>query len=590
MDDVEQEDLFINPFFSALRKRHPSLYAEAEQNCYLICVPQAPSIVGMDLTQQFIEMHIMRPSPYFQGMYYSFNDSDKEIEIEGDKVLTRNGFQATNRSIRILFEELFYNKQYNSFRVLCLEMPLEGGKQVVNEVSQMAQVKTLQECNSFLKSSPENVIVLRKLENTMLADFKSNFVIAKGFELDAASSVKEIVEHTTEQLLCANIDFRKMLNNPTHLRQLEAIIETWVLGCLDDKLFTSISSMFSSEDELIRRITFSSQDLNLEDIGLRSSLSRICDFSPAIALIEGTTLDELPSPIEKLHRLKEVIDAVNHSVLYGQQRRQLEVQPLSSITNNDENILYQTTSSISLSKQSNESDVITTDDLLPIIVYILIQGKPCHLFTNLFLMQHFVFVNISTTELGFNLVTFSAASEYIRSDKFPTRNKAAKPSTLMWTHRSSNHSRAKTTSGIARSLARKSLPVGGGSNEAYIRNAHQSPSDDDDEVMASSLSSRSSDIAGDRSLQRSVSYYSSLVPKQISIAKKGRSFGVSINQPSQTIATSNERSYNQDSIKDHTNSNDRNGMQQTVGSGNQNTWNHHQSYFTQRTQIGRAHV
>jgi hypothetical protein len=73
------------------------------------------------------------------------------VEIEEHSIKTKSGLKRTvvkngvgqvalgdllagfqeNRTVQILFEELFYNKDYKPFRVLCIELPLEGGSQKV---------------------------------------------------------------------------------------------------------------------------------------------------------------------------------------------------------------------------------------------------------------------------------------------------------------------------------------------------------------------------------------------------------------------------------------------------------------------------
>lgn len=68
MDDSANEDLSENVFFKTLKLKHQGIYDEAERNCWLICVPTTASCVGLTLTKDVIETHILQPSPYFQGI------------------------------------------------------------------------------------------------------------------------------------------------------------------------------------------------------------------------------------------------------------------------------------------------------------------------------------------------------------------------------------------------------------------------------------------------------------------------------------------------------------------------------------------
>lgn len=65
----------------------------------------------------------MQPSPFFRSSYITLNK--KYIEIEENSLRLGNGFKERN-VVKILFEELFYNKDSQPFRVLCIEFPLEG--------------------------------------------------------------------------------------------------------------------------------------------------------------------------------------------------------------------------------------------------------------------------------------------------------------------------------------------------------------------------------------------------------------------------------------------------------------------------------
>jgi hypothetical protein len=57
-------------------------------------------------------------------------------------------------------------------------------------------------------------------------------------------------------------------------------------------------------------------------------------------------------------------------------------------------------------EQILNNNPITTDDLIPIISYILIQSKLSHLHSNLFYMENFNFTNISMNALGYLFILF----------------------------------------------------------------------------------------------------------------------------------------------------------------------------------------
>lgn len=48
------------------------------------------------------------------------------VAISSGGLSTREGYKDS-REVKILFEETFFNQRDESYRVLCLEQPLEGG-------------------------------------------------------------------------------------------------------------------------------------------------------------------------------------------------------------------------------------------------------------------------------------------------------------------------------------------------------------------------------------------------------------------------------------------------------------------------------
>jgi len=59
--------------------------------------------------------HILKASPFFAGVYTVYNDTSREVDIEGTRISLRKNFWPIATSspfpITILFDELFYNKQ-----------------------------------------------------------------------------------------------------------------------------------------------------------------------------------------------------------------------------------------------------------------------------------------------------------------------------------------------------------------------------------------------------------------------------------------------------------------------------------------------
>jgi hypothetical protein len=85
-----------------------------------------------------------------------------------------------------------------------------------------------------------------------------------------------------------------------------------------------------------------------------------------------------------------------------------------------ENIQRTIELSYSMQGGSRISDnVLASDDLIPIIVFVLLQAKPQHLNATLYYVKHFTRSNIKTSQMGFHLATFTAAAEFIKTDHLP---------------------------------------------------------------------------------------------------------------------------------------------------------------------------
>ena len=58
------EDLDFNPFFVALSGKYSKLYAQAQAQRCLICIPSAEALQGVAINQQVIECHVFKvPGP-----------------------------------------------------------------------------------------------------------------------------------------------------------------------------------------------------------------------------------------------------------------------------------------------------------------------------------------------------------------------------------------------------------------------------------------------------------------------------------------------------------------------------------------------
>jgi hypothetical protein len=571
------EDLFDNPFFQLLKRKYTSIYAQVESQCFTVCVPTSTALPPQHLLQnitkhivgpsrshtlplhswdagyfflffpsfssflrqpinssllrvlrcfawsaltiiQYTEQHILVPSKFFAGVYHVLDHADEQVEIDRDKIFKSGGGKANPHAhlATILFDELFYNKEYQSYRVLCVDRPLvpldassltpalsssssssslpllspsssssnlrqqqQRGNTTSGEevdeysslVTQLSSATTLQQCDQVLTYFPENAIVLRKMRSQQIEPFVANLSksVARGKELGAVRSIPPLIEDVVDQLVCANVLFRKLMQQPQHFQTLELVVETWVMGNLSTPLTHVLAERcFVAADEALYHAALQHQHLSPVDAGVRDELfcpdydagsisSDPLGTSPSNVAAMGVDSNTTPNggaapqvwsdmefavnllqhphhgldsptltPLEKLRLVTNVVSAIKQGVLLAQHRKQLLVVATSSSSSGLEYPSSTTQQQQQIlpppSAGRPDSAFITTDDLIPLITYVLITAKLRFLHTALFLMQHYVFSPMSTSELGFNLVSFCAAAEHLKSGRLLSNN------------------------------------------------------------------------------------------------------------------------------------------------------------------------
>lgn len=384
------EDILENKFLQTLQNNYSSLYKQVQSNCWLIAVPHSRSLPdGFKFTKEIIENHIFKPSPLYTTVYDVPGYMDRSIVIDGTTLHTQSGFPQ-QREAKILFEELFYNQEYKQFRVLCIDRPLLGGPNLPLNQSPdynaltIPSPKQFSESMEYLRAFPENEIVLRKID-TYVEDFKESYILVKGFESDAREKVAMIVETSIEMLLCANIDFRKMQNNSRQLKDLSLIIESYVTLGLFNKLCTGIRLIREVEDLHISTIikAHKHNETTLADLGVAKHLLKVDLNKAQKELVE---LDYCKTPLQMLFVLKDCIAAI--------------------------------TDAVQLYFKLNPGDaLVTTDDFIPIIAYIITRSAFQYYESTLLYIELFIFEDISNSELGYALSTFKAALTYLSSEE-----------------------------------------------------------------------------------------------------------------------------------------------------------------------------
>lgn len=307
----------------------------------------------------------------------------------GSSLYTSQGLKSNKpiTKIPIKFEEVFYNKAKEPYRVICIEHATTGPSDREGEVAKLVSLKTFEDCKRYLIADPVTRFVVTKMETSALLDFVAEFARGPRPETVIAKSTEKLVDYVVQQLEIASVEMRKMRQRKALVKQLERVVETWTLGRVGPTIMSSLMQTFELVDREVHRVLLANQGLTLHNLNVRPEL--ICDFSTVIEMA-SSHFDRVSAPVEKLYLMQDIIENIQRTI-------ELSFSSGGSLSDN----------------------VLSSDDLIPIMVFVLLQAKPQHLNSTLYYVKHFTRANLTTSQLGFHLTTFTAAAEFIKTDHLP---------------------------------------------------------------------------------------------------------------------------------------------------------------------------
>lgn len=395
------DELEVNPFYKALQSQYVDLYERAQECCYLLCIPQSSTISSHAINTDFVETHILRPSPYFKGQFMTTHSSSSktlDISDDGQYFRTLQGFTVTDE-IRILGEELAYNRDYKPYKILILDKPLDSRFKVKTQDSDIrdrhfqTSLLTATECAEFLKSRPEFKESLENL-NAKIKEFVYHYMVLPDFLEETAHRLEEISSLAFQEMARK---LKPTKSNPKMKEMLAGTIESYLMNAVYDKLFPVICQHMSARDKTLLAKCHKVSKVKPEQIGVKREFA--CPLP--MAVVELANLGSLRTPREKLFCLKSTVDNIAKGI---------------TVSINE---IHQMPNPVGLEIAKPES-CITTDDLIPILVTVIAKAKCCHLNSDLFYTDKFMWTSTDRDmdDLGFCLVSFKAAVQYMAEADF----------------------------------------------------------------------------------------------------------------------------------------------------------------------------
>ncbi|XP_066601350.1 ankyrin repeat domain-containing protein 27-like [Prorops nasuta] len=375
MEANYDEDLSENPFLQELKKDYLSTFQKATSEGWIICVPRRGSFTkGGFLENDFFE-HILIPRDKDSNTTHFQTLNGKEVKL-ANRVLTVEYDIAKSYSAHLLFEETFYTSDRRKYRIWCIEHPLEQGTLTSNDF--LGTVTNLRECLDFLWTEILEKTILKELES----EIKSFECSQTDFESKTLQEQRDAIGSlyaTGLRIILKDIRLRERTTSDRHILQnVKIAIETYILHGLRKLLSKSVSACTAFEDASLNKIIKNLYELQLTDLGIRSDLFDGVHRGK----LELSRLNSFTTVLGKIECLKRSVRYIS--------------QGISSMS---------------------------SDDLLPVLIYLVIKAGLPNWTAQLAFMKHFRFSANSiyeTDEAGFLLTSLEAAVEHVRSDVLRT--------------------------------------------------------------------------------------------------------------------------------------------------------------------------
>ncbi|XP_012220944.2 ankyrin repeat domain-containing protein 27-like [Linepithema humile] len=384
MNAEYDEDLSENQFLQELRNEYEATLERAIHESWIICIPRSRSFVNRKFEEDEVNAHILIPRQDLSvGRFDSL--SGREIRLL-DKVLTIKYDDAEQYSSRLLFEEIFYSKDLRKYCIWCIERPLEASMYVSN--NSVNVITNLQEAMNFLQAE----LLDKQLRDDFEAKIKDFLCINKNLEGKSMEVQRDVVHELYADCMATllkNTTLREKISDDKHYHwNIRVSLETYILYALRNVLLRSLSACTIVEDACLNKIIRNLDEIQLSDLRVRSDLqSRVHGGK-----IELSRLDCLVTVLGKIECLRRTVNYVSRG-----------------------------TSSVS------------SDDLLPVLVFLIIKAGLPNWTAQLYFMRHFrLSMNSAheTDEAGFLITSLEAAIEHIKSETICNGDKCANNSDM----------------------------------------------------------------------------------------------------------------------------------------------------------------
>lgn len=377
-------DLSQNIVFQALVNHYKDVYHLASCNNWTVCIP----VTGFPLKikRKFILFHILKPSPLLVQHYLTVQKCDLDVEINQDKLIVTRPKDANREEIAIIRQEFAYTKDNKRVNILIIEQSLIKIKPY-NGKNYFADKYSLQ--TSTINTFEDSIVFLRKKSSKALQELYSKCLRISTSSIETEADLEE-VKNQLETIIDDGI---KKFSHTVSISQVQCLdsliaIETFVVAVNYDPIFKKMLNIFAKEDEILSKNINIAKNISIIELGAQKYFSTFKIPNTLNSLFNE--LNDKTSPLEKLHCFKAIFDLLNNSLM------SIPGPPINP-----------------LEKIHPEKITITSDDILAVTIFSIIQLNPQHINTHVKFVSCFNWRLPSKDEYGYSLTTLEAALMFI---------------------------------------------------------------------------------------------------------------------------------------------------------------------------------
>ena len=370
-----------NDFFTLLQTKYSALLLKAQKQSLLICIPHSDTIANTSFTLQFVNYHILRPSPYIKSQFIArlATDQEEEYTIQNGEISNA----ALSVPARIIYEEVGYDENFNEYQTVLIDRPLDPKSKYTpleNKPSSSIADVILQGEREW--NDMPTQAAARTFLNAQIGNFNDHYTILIDFLDHAVSKINEMCQLTMKKTF-PHI-FTDLEGND--VTPIWIYVENYTLMKAYDKVFYVCCKKCRMKDHEIFRSMSSSQTVSIRELDIPDAF----DFGYLSAISRISDLSTNHTPFAKLKCIADTLDLIASE---------------SQSVDSQEKRLY----------NLEEPPPITADILIPMFSYVLLRAQASLLCANLLYLNSFSWHTLHLPKLSYAIVTFQASLQLILS-------------------------------------------------------------------------------------------------------------------------------------------------------------------------------